>query len=270
VRGGNASAKLISSTGLTRVIVTDEGVRIRAQSQDLLGYFHAPAGARRNPWARTWYAILEMAGDDGPPEVDTSDRIGHGIRYSFSAQAFTNTRMDARLPQNSLQPGASITISATLTEYGIPVAPRANVRAERELPDKTRATLALSEADSGRFRSARPQSFQEPTESVWWVLASRRGASCSHAINRSRDGRYGRRQPAADELPPLRKGTTKTCASCWSACFTRIRSVISSDSTKSILRPCCAASRPGARPCSPILPKGGSRSVKVRLTSPIV
>jgi hypothetical protein len=101
--------------------------------------------------ARTWYAILEMAGDDRPPEVAASDRIGHGIRYNFSAQAFTDIRMDARLSRNNLQPGASITTSVTPTEYGIPVAHRANVRAERELPDNTRATLALSEADSGRF-----------------------------------------------------------------------------------------------------------------------
>lgn len=101
--------------------------------------------------ARTWYAILEMAGDDRPPEVAASDRIGHGIRYSFSAQAFTNIRMDARLSQNNLQPGASIIISATQTEYGIAVAHRANVRAERELLGNTRATLALSEADSSRF-----------------------------------------------------------------------------------------------------------------------
>jgi len=101
--------------------------------------------------ARTWYTILDMAGDDRPPEIAASDRIGQGIRYSFSAQALTNIRMDARLSQNNLQPGASIIISATLTEYGIPVAHRANVRAERELPDNTRVALALSEADSGRF-----------------------------------------------------------------------------------------------------------------------
>jgi hypothetical protein len=58
--------------------------------------------------------------------------------------------------QNSLQPGASLTISATLTEYGIPVAHRANARAEVELPDNTRVTLAISEADPGRFQVSTP------------------------------------------------------------------------------------------------------------------
>jgi hypothetical protein len=102
--------------------------------------------------AGTWYAILELAGGKGGPDVVANQRGGRGIRYSFTAQAFTNIRMDARLSQNSLQPGASLTISATLTEYGIPVAHRATVRAELELPDNTRVTLALSEADPGRFQ----------------------------------------------------------------------------------------------------------------------
>lgn len=96
--------------------------------------------------AGTWYAILEI------PQIEARESTGGGIRYSFSAQTFTNIRMDARLSQNSLQPGASITISATLTEYGIPVEHRASVRAELELPDNTRSTLALSEADSGHFQ----------------------------------------------------------------------------------------------------------------------
>jgi hypothetical protein len=85
----------------------------------------------------------------------------HGIRYSFNAWTFTNVRIDARLSQNSLQPGASITISATLAEYGILAAHRANMRAERELLDNTRATLALGsrlrpflgQQDHNRFRS---------------------------------------------------------------------------------------------------------------------
>jgi hypothetical protein len=102
--------------------------------------------------AGTWYAILEMAGGKGSPQRVANQRIVGGIRYSFTAQAFTNIRMDARLSQNSLQPGASLTISATLTEYGIPVAHRATVRAEIDLPDNTRTTLTLSEVDSGRFQ----------------------------------------------------------------------------------------------------------------------
>ena len=62
--------------------------------------------------------------------------------------------MNARLSQNSLAPGANVTISGTLSEYGVPVAHRATVRAEIELPDNTRITLALSETDPGRFQAS--------------------------------------------------------------------------------------------------------------------
>jgi hypothetical protein len=102
--------------------------------------------------AGTWHAILEMPGGKGASTRAANDRGGRGIRYSFTAQSFTNIRMDARLSQSSLQPGASLTISATLTEYGVPVEHRANVRAEVELPDNTRQTLALSEGAPGRFQ----------------------------------------------------------------------------------------------------------------------
>ncbi|MCA1596254.1 MAG: hypothetical protein LC772_07500, partial [Chloroflexi bacterium] len=100
----------------------------------------------------TWHAVLEMPAVKGSSRGDANARGARGIRYSFTAQAFTNLRMEARLSQNSLQPGANVTISATLTEYGIPVEHRANVRAELELPDDSRMTLALTEAAPGRFQ----------------------------------------------------------------------------------------------------------------------
>jgi hypothetical protein len=99
--------------------------------------------------AGTWFAVLEL-----PDKQGGRDRVRRGIRYSFSAQAFTNIRMDARLSQNSLQPGATVTISATLTEYGLPVDHRAGVQAEIELPDSTRLALALAETNPGRFQGS--------------------------------------------------------------------------------------------------------------------
>jgi hypothetical protein len=99
--------------------------------------------------AGTWFAVLELSDKQGG-----RDRVRGGIRYSFSVQAFTNIRMDARLSQNSLQPGATVTISATLTEYGLPVDHRAGVQAEIELPDSTRLALALAETNPGRFQGS--------------------------------------------------------------------------------------------------------------------
>jgi hypothetical protein len=99
--------------------------------------------------AGTWHAILAAPGKRGGDNAAANARAG--IRYSFSAQAFTNIRMDARLSQNSLQPGARLTISATLTEYGLPVNHRADVRAEVDLPDHSLSVLALTETAPGRF-----------------------------------------------------------------------------------------------------------------------
>ncbi|KAH0558735.1 hypothetical protein GP486_004621 [Trichoglossum hirsutum] len=115
--------------------------------------FTLPLALGKKPaHAGTWYAILQIHGNDEPRVAAAPSRTG--IRYSFSAQAFTNIRMDACLSQNSLQPGASLTISATLTEYGRPVEHRAKVRAEVELPDHTRTTLSLSEGTAGRFQAS--------------------------------------------------------------------------------------------------------------------
>ncbi|KAJ5462121.1 common central of tyrosinase domain-containing protein [Penicillium desertorum] len=108
----------------------------------------------------TWYAILQRSdgGDDGPgdeqPHVAAaSASTGPGVRFNFSVQSFTNIRMNAHLSQNHFEPGSTLTISATLKEYGLPVSQRAKVRADLERPDGIRATLTLSETDAGHFQA---------------------------------------------------------------------------------------------------------------------
>lgn len=99
----------------------------------------------------TWHAILRYRskGDRSP-----ADGRGNGIRYSFSAHSYTNLRMHAQISQNSLEPGSTATITATLTEYGVPVAGRATVHAEIERPDGSGQTLALPEVENGRFQAS--------------------------------------------------------------------------------------------------------------------
>jgi hypothetical protein len=77
--------------------------------------------------------------------------MAHGIRYNLSAQAYSNLRLEAAVSQNSLQPGAILTLRASLTEYGIPVDHRAGVRGDVERPDGSATTLILSEIDAGLF-----------------------------------------------------------------------------------------------------------------------
>jgi hypothetical protein len=112
--------------------------------------------------AGTWHAVLEV--DDAVLKRMTQgsdksfaalqSRLAHGIRYNLSVQAYSNLRMVANLNQNSLQPGAMLTVRASLTEYGIPVDHRAGVYADVERPDGSRTNLILAEVEAGSFEAS--------------------------------------------------------------------------------------------------------------------
>lgn len=111
--------------------------------------------------AGTWYAVLEL--DDkysrqtslrAVENPQSSTGWARGLRYSFSAQAWSNLRMTARVDQPSLEPGARAIVRATLSEYGIPVARRAIVAASIERPDHTIFGLDLDEVAPGAFEGA--------------------------------------------------------------------------------------------------------------------
>jgi hypothetical protein len=112
--------------------------------------------------AGTWYALLQFDEIILRRHLSKLDRseasraavLANGIRYSLSAHAYSNLRMQAAVSQNSLQPGATLTLGARLSEYGIPVDHRANVWAELTRPDDTRATLALKEIEPGVFEAS--------------------------------------------------------------------------------------------------------------------
>jgi hypothetical protein len=62
--------------------------------------------------------------------------------------------MTASVSQNSLQPGALMTVRALLSEYGVPVSHRAAVAATVEAPDGSAVTLAMPEAVPGAFEAS--------------------------------------------------------------------------------------------------------------------
>lgn len=102
----------------------------------------------------TWYAILQYRGKRGRKgDATTPAAQGDPIRYSFTAHSFTNLRMKASSTQDSLEPGATATITAALTEYGVPVAGRATVVAEIQRPDGSATVLPLPENEDGRFQA---------------------------------------------------------------------------------------------------------------------
>ena len=111
--------------------------------------------------AGTWHALLEL--DDrifsknAQMEATFRPSTGaavHGVRYNVSVQSFSNLRMRAGLSQNSLQPGATLTVRAALTEYGVPVSHRASVVANLVRPDGSETKLTLSEVEPGIFEAA--------------------------------------------------------------------------------------------------------------------
>jgi len=108
--------------------------------------------------AGKWHAVLKvdekyykryLASLDNYPEL-YQQVVAHGVRYSVNVQAYSGFRLQARLLQSSNEPGATLTLRAVLTEYGLPVeGSRAQVWAELERPDGTTGTLSLSEEHAG-------------------------------------------------------------------------------------------------------------------------
>ena len=119
------------------------------------------AGAR----AGKWHAVLSvderyykryLASLDNYPDW-YKKVLAHGVRYSLSVQSYSGLRLQAQLLQDSNEPGATLTVRAVLTEYGLPIpSSRAMVRAEFERPDGTSGVLAMPEEqpDSGVYTAS--------------------------------------------------------------------------------------------------------------------
>jgi hypothetical protein len=103
--------------------------------------------------AGTWYAVLQW-GEQVPniPGAAVAER--RSIRYSLNVHSLSNLRMAASVSQNSLEPGALMTVRALLSEYGVPVSRRATVTASVEAPDGSSAMLAMSEGPPGAFEAS--------------------------------------------------------------------------------------------------------------------
>ncbi len=112
--------------------------------------------------AGIWHAVLEveerrfekyLSRLEQGSEAWTFARA-HGVRYNLSAHAYSNLRMRARVDQDSLEPGARLTLRAVLSEYDVPLGGRASVVARIERPDHTTTSLPLSEVEPGVFEAS--------------------------------------------------------------------------------------------------------------------
>jgi hypothetical protein len=132
----------------------------------------------------TWHAVLEL-------DEKLFDRYcGHeegqhgsgacargGARYSLSALAWSNLRLRATAAQSSLTPGATLTVTAVLDEYGVPVDHRATVTIALTDPAGATATIGMTETQPGRFEAATVLA----TEGVYLVRVMASGLTFSGA-----------------------------------------------------------------------------------------
>ena len=128
--------------------------------------FGLPVALGAGAHVGTWTAILTVAGKDPDPELEHVEAAsvegtlaklaaigGHGARYSFIADTYSNMRLRAVVLQPSLSPGAELIYRAILTEYGLPVDQRAEVHVEVTLPDQTSLVLPVPEVEPGVFQA---------------------------------------------------------------------------------------------------------------------
>ena len=80
----------------------------------------------------------------------------HGVKYSAVVQTYSNLNMKAQLTQSSHQPGAIMSVSATLTEYGGPFFGSAHVAADVTLPNDALIKVQLDHEGDGLFTAQLP------------------------------------------------------------------------------------------------------------------
>jgi Common central domain of tyrosinase/von Willebrand factor type A domain len=111
----------------------------------------------------TWNALLEIdrkvlkkvLGDrEHPNRLAIAELQAKGARYCFSAHAFSNLRMAAKLTQSGFAPGSTLYLRASLTEYGVPVEHRATVTADLEYPDGAHGLIKFAETGPGIFEAS--------------------------------------------------------------------------------------------------------------------
>jgi hypothetical protein len=124
-------------------------------------YRHTLPLALANSGPGTWHAVLELdeklfdryCGHEEGQHGSAACARG-GVRYSLSALAWSNLRLWASAAQSSLTPGATLTVTAALDEYGVPVDHRAAVTIALTDPAGGTATIGMTETQPGRFEAA--------------------------------------------------------------------------------------------------------------------
>jgi hypothetical protein len=130
---------------------------------ETLSYYRLtlPAAVGAGAHGGEWHVLLTVEEDlfkrylsklDNHPDA-VRRALAHGLRYSVNVHSYSNIRMDATLEQSGHEPGATMTLHAVLSEYGVPVDRRATVHAEVSRPDGSTAIAPMIEVAAGVFEA---------------------------------------------------------------------------------------------------------------------
>ncbi|TCC24546.1 LodA/GoxA family CTQ-dependent oxidase [Kribbella speibonae] len=105
-----------------------------------------PAAPTRRPFEfeRAFAVANEPAGDEQQPGR-------RGLPYSLVVHSYSNVSLRAVADQRSFEPGAEVTVRATLTQSGVPIEGDPSVWADVTRPDGSLATLSLAPAGPEEF-----------------------------------------------------------------------------------------------------------------------
>ncbi len=111
-----------------------------------------------------WHALLTLdkglvekaLRDDKRREELLRELRSGTVPYSFVANAYSMLNFEAHGEPASVSPGKSATVTAALTEYGVPVAGRAKVWVEVSAPNGAASVVSLTETGPGVFAAEIP------------------------------------------------------------------------------------------------------------------
>ncbi|NHB85337.1 hypothetical protein G7085_13875 [Tessaracoccus sp. HDW20] len=110
--------------------------------------------------------MAREAGADRPRAFEHA--VTHGARYAVEVHSRSSLTMVAELHQKGIDPGTVMTLTARLSEFGIPVEDdRANVRAELTGPAGP-DLIKLGTSAAASTRPTTPPTTSASTGSGWW------------------------------------------------------------------------------------------------------
>lgn len=148
-RPANALAIAFETPSGERIAATEPFVRAGATPRVVHLRAGLPLAASGEPvHAGRWHLLISMANTYGflprPGVAGSIPSPAAELRYSANVIAYSNLRMAVRIDQDGFAPGATITVTSTLTEYGTAFLGSATVRADLTRPDGSQTLVGLT------------------------------------------------------------------------------------------------------------------------------